>query len=641
MYKIALINMPFANLSMPSIALTQLKAVVENQFKGKVSVDVHYLNHDFANYLGLRFYGLMLSSEESQNAGLGDWFFRQTAFPNLPDNAEAYLSRYFPFRTDEMTRLKSGILEKRRGLDQFFERMISKYALDQPDVVGFTSMFMQNVASFSLAKKIKERNPKVTTLMGGANCESPMGQVIVKHVEQIDYVFSGPGLKSFPDFVEHCLAREKWKCGSIKGVFTKKNCTFATEREAIGEELSIDVQIDLDYQPFMRVFEKNFPRSEIKPILLFETSRGCWWGERAHCTFCGLNGTSMAYRSMRPDLALKQFDSLFNFAPRVSRLEAVDNILPKNYISEVFPFVKTPESVSMFYEVKADLSESDIKVLAKARVKSIQPGIESLNTSTLKLMKKGTSAFRNLSLLKFCSTYDIKPAWNLLIGFPGEGEDVYKKYLDDLPLLTHLTPPSGVYPVRFDRYSPYFMKSTEYGLDLHPLDYYPMIYPFPEEALDDLAYYFSDMNIGADYVQTMSRWIGKIKEKVDRWLGLWKNDKLLPQLFLRESENGNESLVHDSRSGQVVEHAIGEVSLRILKSIAGKPKELVDLAKEFHAVAGFDAGREVAFLRERGLVFEENGRFLSLVLAGNAVRTNTKPSAKRESVELAVPALTY
>ena len=336
MYKIALINMPFANLSMPSIALTQLKAVVENQFKGKVSVDVHYLNHDFANYLGLRFYGLMLSSEESQNAGLGDWFFRQTAFPNLPDNAEAYLSRYFPFRTDEMTRLKSGILEKRRGLDQFFERMISKYALDQPDVVGFTSMFMQNVASFSLAKKIKERNPKVTTLMGGANCESPMGQVIVKHVEQIDYVFSGPGLKSFPDFVEHCLAREKWKCGSIKGVFTKKNCTFATEREAIGEELSIDVQIDLDYQPFMRVFEKNFPRSEIKPILLFETSRGCWWGERAHCTFCGLNGTSMAYRSMRPDLALKQFDSLFNFAPKADARSTLPCNMPGRAISEVY-----------------------------------------------------------------------------------------------------------------------------------------------------------------------------------------------------------------------------------------------------------------------------------------------------------------
>src|SRR2546421_4297220 len=144
--------MPFANLSMPSIALTQLKTVLKNRFKEKVSVNVLYLNHDFANYLGLRFYDLILNSEESQNSGLGDWFFRQTAFPELSDNGSAYLSRYFPYRTDQMNRLKSDLLEKRRGLDQFFDSVISKHALDQPEVVGFTSMFMQNVASFSLAR---------------------------------------------------------------------------------------------------------------------------------------------------------------------------------------------------------------------------------------------------------------------------------------------------------------------------------------------------------------------------------------------------------------------------------------------------------------------------------------------------------
>ena len=73
MYKIALINMPFADLSLPSIALTQLKAVVEERFKDQVSVDVYYLNHDFARYLGLELYESITSSADSQNAGLGDW----------------------------------------------------------------------------------------------------------------------------------------------------------------------------------------------------------------------------------------------------------------------------------------------------------------------------------------------------------------------------------------------------------------------------------------------------------------------------------------------------------------------------------------------------------------------------------------
>jgi ribosomal peptide maturation radical SAM protein 1 len=398
---------------------------------------------------------------------------------------------------------------------------------------------------------------------------------------------------------------------------------FHTGPDAIGEELSIEVPVELDYAPFLRTLEENFPNNDIAPILLFETSRGCWWGERAHCTFCGLNGTSMAYRAMSPDLALRQFDSLFQFAPKVSRLDAVDNILPKNYISEVLPFVKTPETVSMFYEVKADLSEADVEVLANARIKFIQPGIESLATSTLKLMKKGTSAFRNLCLLKFCAIYEVEPGWNLLVGFPGEGEDVYQMYVNNLHLLTHLPPPTGVYPVRFDRYSPYFMKATEYKLELQPLDFYPLIYPFPEESLEQLAYYFSDTRIGADYALAVSKWIGRLKEKVAQWQGRWTNGGPPPQLFLRKHED--ENVIYDSRYGKGVEYAIPDISAGILHSVEIKPKDLVDLGREF---SGFDAAKEIAYLQEKGLVFEEKGRYLSVALiAKNGARATTVQTA--------------
>ena len=326
----------------------------------------------------------------------------------------------------------------------------------------------------------------------------------------------------------------------------------------------------------------------------------------------------MAYRAMNPIRALKQFETLFEFAPRVSRLDAVDNILPKEYLQEVLPFVKTPDNVSIFYEVKADLSESDVQTLAKARVKLIQPGIESLATSTLKLMKKGTSSFRNLGLLKYCAIYEIEPAWNLLIGFPGEGEEVYRKYVNDIPLLVHLPPPTGVYPVRFDRYSPYFMKSKEYGLDLHPLDYYSMIYPFSSDALHNLAYYFADFNLGAEYAQTMSKWIGKIKEQINHWIDAWKNEDRGPELLLYEA--GGRSMIRDTRSGEVNEYPIDEVSSRILNLLIDKPKRIGDVATEFAGVAGFDAARELAILREKRLLFEEDNRFISLVLNGNVKR---------------------
>lgn len=35
-------------------------------------------------------------------------------------------------------------------------------------------------------------------------------------------------------------------------------------------------------------------------LLVLEGARGCWWGEKHHCTFCGLNGSLMKFRSKPP-----------------------------------------------------------------------------------------------------------------------------------------------------------------------------------------------------------------------------------------------------------------------------------------------------------------------------------------------------
>ena len=611
MYRVALINMPFANLVMPSLALTQLKSILEEHFNDRIRVDIYYLNHNFANYMGVDLYNDISSMQESQNSGLGDWFFRQIAFPSLPNNAGVYLTRYFPQRNDQSSRLKELILKSRRGLEQLMEDLITKYELDKADLVGFTSMFMQNVAVFAMAQKIKERNPKVTTIMGGANCESPMGQMIVKNVKQIDYVFSGPALKSLPQFVQHCLDHEEAKCSAIKGVFSKRNYFFHTGPDAIGEELSIDVPTKLEYDSFLSIWNENFANTGAKPILLFETSRGCWWGERAHCTFCGLNGSTMAYRSMKPELAIDLISDLFKFSPTVSRLDSVDNILPKNYVQEVLPFINPPENMTLFYEVKADLTEHDMEVLSKAGVRAIQPGIESLTTSTLKLMKKGTSSFQNLILLKNCLLYGVSPAWNLLMGFPGEKEDVYRKYVEDVPSLVHLPPPSGAYPVRFDRYSPYFMKAEEYKLDLHPLDYYSLIYPFEEKDLENMAYFFADTNIDAEYAQTTFRWIGPVREQVTPWVDKWQQPSAIPKLFFKEERDG--TIILDTRFGDAIEHDVGAVGRDLLKYM-NKPKDLVDITRKFGHLTGFDADREIGLLREKRLLFTESGRFLNLVL---------------------------
>lgn len=618
MYTISLVNMPFVNIELPSIALAQIKSLLQSQFEKKVSVRIIHANHDFARFLGLDTYRFVSTSMQSLYAGLGDWFFRRQAFPELPDNTDKYLRRYFWNKTREQQLVKEMIEQKLPALSAYMDELIAKYELDRSDIVGFTSMFMQNAASFAMAKRLKQRNPRVITVMGGANCEFPMGRVIAEKMECIDFVFSGPGLKSFPQFVEYCLNGDIAKGRTIRGVYTREaSLPAAAGLEALGEELSIDVPIELDYQDFVRQFDEYFANTDSRPILTFETSRGCWWGQRAHCTFCGLNASTMPFRAMKPALAIEQFKALFRYEGSVSRLQAVDNILPKSYLQEVLPSLETPSTMKIFYEVKADLSEKDFATLAKARVYEIQPGIEALATSTLKLMKKGTTAFQNVNFLKMTTLYGIKPAWNLLIGFPGENAEVYRHYLNVIPRLVHLEPPDGVFPVRFDRFSPYHDQPAAYKLDLKPMDCYSFIYPFDEATLHDFVYYFSDGNLGAEYFTNMVQWIGKLQAAVSQWRELWEHPKQggPPRLEFQ----GDSDIIFDSRSGAAVEYAVGAPAKSILNYLT-KPTRMEEILKVFSPQYGADLHGHIEFLRKRGLVFEEGDRLLSLILSRESLK---------------------
>ena len=428
------------------------------------------------------------------------------------------------------------------------------------------------------------------------------------------------------------LEEEEEPAGQIAGIFSKRNTIGgAAVLSPLGEELDINAPIPLDYDEFLDSFERYSADGRGGASLTFETSRGCWWGERAHCTFCGLNGMTMKYRSMSPAAALEQFRHLFAYSDRCIQLQSVDNILPKSYFTDVLPQLTTPDNLTIFYEVKADLTEEDVKTLARARVNSVQPGIEALASSTLKLMKKGVSAFQNINLLKHCARYGVKPNWNLLVGFPGEKEEVFEKYVHDIPLLTHLPPPSGVFPVRFDRYSPYFTKAESYGLTLRPYEYYGMTYPFLESALANLAYYFMDENYEADYLIAVLAWLAPMQKGVERWKSLWSNGDPQRRPRLEVRRDAGAAVVFDSRSGSPLEYALDlreETVLHCLRASMDAdrlPLECDEL-KHFNVSAVIDA------LRQRKLLFEENGRLMSLVSGNTSVDRTLDASRAHEDV---------
>lgn len=606
--RIALVNMPVTVLEAPSIALTQLRGRLLDRLGDAVQVDIVYANQEFARYLGLLEYARLVELAD-QTTGAGDWIFRHAAFPAAADNTAGYLRRYFAGWSDDATKIRRTLMRARDSVDAYLDELVTRYALMDCGIVGFTSMFAQNLSSFALAHRIKQKAPSTITVIGGANCELPMGTRIARSVPAIDYVFTGPALISFPEFVAAHLAGDRGDV-TIRGVLSSAGLERGNA-PLLGADLDIDQDVDLDYGSFLDQLAALDP--ELRPVLYFETSRGCWWGQRAHCTFCGLNGLSMGYREMAPERALRMFERLFRYTDRCQDFSCVDNIMARSYFQNVLPALRPPAGTTIAYEVKANLTDNEVATLAAARVTRIQPGVEALATSTLKLMRKGSSAFQNLQLLKSCVRHGVQPFWNLLVGFPGEDESVYQKYLVDIPALVHLPPPSGVSIVRFDRYSPYHQRPDDYGLVLSPFRCYGFLYPWDEAAIEEIAYYFSDRG-PREYRKKLSPWLAPLTDQVERWRSRWNDAEA--SVHLRVDWGSASARCIDTRFGESQEYLLSPVDADVLWCLR-EPRRT-------HNVCAVLRGRwsseavltSLAGLGERRLVFTERDRYLSIAVDG-------------------------
>ena len=673
--RVKLISMPFGPLHFPSIAIAQLTSAVKEQFGDAITIDIHYLNHDFGEFFGQEHYNTICQNEKSADPNFGDWVFSMAAFPELADNTDAYFDLVpEAFRKEYRSYYEKNLRAGREGIPAFMETLIDKYALDQADLVGYTSMFAQTVASIAMAKALRKRNPGLYQVMGGANCEFPMGVEYVHNFDCFNAIFSGPGLVSFPAFLEKFQNRDWTGIDRINGVFTPTNCVsagtfpdnFALREKAaallkngireIGDERPVGKILALDYDAFLDDYDRRFSRDVEEPFIVFETSRGCWWGQKSHCTFCGLNGLAMNYRSMGGEVALDFLQDLIRrYHGRVEHFECVDNILPQHFTKEVFPYLNPPEDVSFFWEVKANLKNEDLLALAQANVWEIQPGIEALNTDTLRLMKKGATAFINIALLRDAPMFYIKVLWYLLMGFPGEKEEVFAKYVEDFPRLVHLRPPVALVPVEYHRFSPYYDQAKDFGLKLAPREFYAVNYPLPEKVLANLAYYFRDTQIedeevavstiardeskgiylppslDSSYKSDLKRWWGRLNEGWAYWQTRFEGlDGKAKATLHYYPANQSGVTVMDTRTGDRVRHRLTMEEHKVLLFLV-KPLPVKAVVKAFPDLGEERIGEILnRHYTETMLLFKEGELYMSLVPEHRHVEI--PPAKKREEM---------
>lgn len=608
--QVALVNMPFSYSKYPSIQLGTLSALLKSQ---DIPVECHHLNVRFAHKIGVPLYEMICE----KRALFGEWIFSYLLFRDNPKRAE-YPRIFKPVfeQLAEQSGQPIGYFEEMatRIAPQFLTSALTAIDWGQYKLVGFTSTFDQNVASLTLAKLIKDLYPNVTVVFGGANYDGEMGMEYFRAFPFIDHVVVGEGEEVFPQLVRYVLGGRTGQLPA--GVTARQGGRIAfTPNQVLFTDFAKTGPPDYD-DYYHLLAELGDAAQGLDRILLYEGSRGCWWGEKHHCTFCGLNAQSMKFRSKSPEQVAKEMTYL-SHRYDTARFRLVDNIIELKYVDELFgKFAADRCDLDVFIETKSNLHKNQIRTLAAGGVKCMQPGLESLSLTQLKAMDKGVTPIQNLVCLKWSFYYRVAVSWNILLGFPGETNEDYQRQIDLIPSILHLQPPEATGKFWLERFSPYYTRPHEYGIRITgPGMAYEYVYDARQVDLGKIAY---------DFEYELENWpvdphvYQELVSAIERWQRMHRSQD---RPFLYYSKALNYVTVFDGRNPTTPIRRRYDGLAAVVIEICNETAKSID---QIRALAGTrtDCGEAALMpvlneLTAQRVLYEERGKYFTLAIPEN------------------------
>jgi ribosomal peptide maturation radical SAM protein 1 len=608
--KLLMITMPWQGLDAPSSALGILRPCVQ-EHAPDWEIQELYANFRWAEHL-LRTSGGSISPTDYETIadqvfhGVGDWIFTSALYGVGSHQVEEF----------------SDFLDK-RGIDsrtpvvmqglatEFIQNLAAEIAADPPDVVGFTSTFMQNVPSLALAAELKRLAPGILTVLGGCNSDGPQGPALHRNFTQLDFVVSGEGERALPALLNQVDGAGDF--ASVPGLSWRDD-----GRTVVNPPAKASVPMSAvptpDYDSYFHELENSVLQHYVRPRVVLEAARGCWWGERHQCTFCGLNGSNISFRSKAPERIVQEIEYLTRRHQTLD-LIMVDNILDMKYLDTVMPDIAALDcDLRIHYEIKSNLTRESLRTLRNANVLHVQPGIESLSDHVLRLMDKGVSAAHNIRLLRDGEDLGLTVTWNVLYGFPGETAGDYRSMIRKFASVEHLQPPTGAWRIALERFSPYF-ESPEKGFMLRrPAEIYDYIYKIPKGELNDLVYLFDSNSAGLS---------GELEEELVEAVEKWRQAYPHSYLLYWSDDDGRVTIEDQRASWPNETIVLDEVQSNVYRGMfraAGREGMARRLFEAGLSVSQDELEDLLRYFIDRGLAFEDGGRFVSVALEADPYR---------------------
>jgi ribosomal peptide maturation radical SAM protein 1 len=618
-----LINMPLHSIQRPCLPLALFKALFKRENLPSSILDLNFL---LARRIGPARYGSLESQIQLVELVNGLWG------PSVWGSDFQATSEKWLLRCRDVLKHGSDPAIDLPWLREFRDVHMPRFLSDcldrllagpPPTVIGFSCYMSQVLPALALGRLIRQRRPEIKQVYGGPAFHGEMGEEYIEKISWIDAVSTGEAddvvAPLFCDLADGKAPRD------LQGI-VYRDSSGAVQRGAAYQPVSPEAFAALPDPDFDDFFENamqtgisKVPRWRRNVTIPFEGSRGCWWGIKSQCAFCGLNGCSMVYRSKPGEQVYKSLAAcvekhhLFRFLITDTAMcrEHFDTLLPRLTHSAF------QKQLRLIGEIRVDISREQAASLASAGFVHLQAGIENLSTRILQLLRKGTRGIQNVYFLKLCRQYGIDPVWYFLHKVPGERLEDYTQSAILIPKIVHLHPPrfGAAYPLLLYRFSPYFMEKTKVR-NLRPKAWYAYQYPAESIDLSRIAYAYE-----ADWLDTLDPGdYQEINACIQAWHQAWTNGGQVPELVIRSWRDNGCVEIDDTRvGGNPCRWILGPEQAALLKALddpGSMDRVMGELSKgDFGTLSRTEVAGLLDQLMEKKLVIREKKTYLGLVLA--------------------------
>ena len=337
---------------------------------------------------------------------------------------------------------------KSRG-DLYFQNKLKEFGSttkEKKNIWGISVYDRTAFHSLYLAEQIKQIDPEGIVLLGGEYFSLSAAIKVFKGANYIDGIVVGFGEKVYDSIVSHIHSGGKLESVSIKGLVNQTFInTGATDLSDYDTEF---IHIPKEYTRNQQQTKISFIKETSYHHINILSQRGCYYGK---CSFCTQILDQHYCFRVSNEVIISELEVLLggcikNGDPLTIRFDSDE--IPAELLISVVQLLNrmnlngTLVNVTFWFQIKS-FKKSIGEVIAQS--KNLQQtkyhfsiNIESLNSKTLKDMKKGHTPFKAIEAIKSLIDCGVNYSSLYFMYFPLESEESVKDEVGILERILHL-----------------------------------------------------------------------------------------------------------------------------------------------------------------------------------------------------------